>query len=457
MFENGLNGKKVIVAGAGKSGVASVGLLLRNGAHAVLYDGNKELDKDKILADFNESDKIDVALGELTDDILDGAELFVISPGISVEAPFVEKVREKNIPIWGEIELAYFFNKGIIAAITGTNGKTTTTTLVGEIFKKFRDTSLVVGNIGLPFTRFADATNEDTLVAAEISSFQLETISDFKPHVAAVLNLTPDHLNRHHTFENYIDAKFRITENQTSDDFMVLNYDDPETRQRAEKVKNAKLVWFSHEIEPEEGAFVRDGKIYVRREGMETEILSVDKIQILGEHNLENVLAAVCVSFYMNIPVDIIKDTIYAFKGVEHRIEFVREVKGVKYYNDSKGTNPDAAIKAIKAMKSMTLLIGGGYDKDSEYDEWVECFPGKVRYLVLIGATADKIEKCCKNHGFNQIIRADSLEDAVRICEKHAKPGDDVLLSPACASWDMFKSYEERGNLFKLYVESIDE
>ena len=457
MFENGLNGKKVIVAGAGKSGVASVGLLLRNGAHAVLYDGNKELDKEKILADFNESDKIDVALGELTDDILDGAELFVISPGISVEAPFVEKVREKNIPIWGEIELAYFFNKGIIAAITGTNGKTTTTTLVGEIFKKYRDTSLVVGNIGLPFTRFADATNEDTLVAAEISSFQLETISDFKPHVAAVLNLTPDHLNRHHTFENYIDAKFRITENQTSDDFMVLNYDDPETRQRAEKVKNAKLVWFSHEIEPEEGAFVRDGKIYVRREGMETEILSVDKIQILGEHNLENVLAAVCVSFYMNIPVDIIKDTIYAFKGVEHRIEFVREVKGVKYYNDSKGTNPDAAIKAIKAMKSMTLLIGGGYDKDSEYDEWVECFPGKVRYLVLIGATADKIEKCCKNHGFNQIIRADSLEDAVRICEKHAKPGDDVLLSPACASWDMFKSYEERGNLFKLYVESIDE
>ena len=457
MFENGLNGKKVIVAGAGKSGVASVGLLLRNGAHAVLYDGNKELDKDKILADFNESDKIDVALGELTDDILDGAELFVISPGISVEAPFVEKVREKNIPIWGEIELAYFFNKGIIAAITGTNGKTTTTTLVGEIFKKYRDTSLVVGNIGLPFTRFADATNEDTLVAAEISSFQLETISDFKPHVAAVLNLTPDHLNRHHTFEKYIDAKFRITENQTSDDYMVLNYDDPETRQRAEKVKNAKLVWFSHEIEPEEGAFVRDGKIYVRREGMETEILSVDKIQILGEHNLENVLAAVCVSFYMNIPVDIIKDTIYAFKGVEHRIEFVREVKGVKYYNDSKGTNPDAAIKAIKAMKSMTLLIGGGYDKDSEYDEWVECFPGKVRYLVLIGATADKIEKCCKNHGFNQIIRADSLEDAVRICEKHAKPGDDVLLSPACASWDMFKSYEERGNLFKLYVESIDE
>jgi UDP-N-acetylmuramoylalanine--D-glutamate ligase len=457
MFENGLNEKKVIVAGAGKSGIASVGLLLRNGAHAVLYDGNKELDKDKILAGFSESDRIEIALGELTDDILEGTDLFVISPGISVEAPFVEKVREKNIPIWGEIELAYFFNKGVIAAITGTNGKTTTTTLVGEIFKNYKDTSLVVGNIGLPYTRFADATDTDTLVAAEISSFQLETIEKFRPHVSAILNLTPDHLNRHHTFENYIDAKFRITENQTADDYIVLNYDDPETRARVDKVKEAKVVWFSHEIEPEEGAFVRNGKIFVKREGAETEILNVDKIQILGEHNLENVLGAVCISYYMDIPVDIIRDTIYAFKGVEHRIEFVREVKGVKYYNDSKGTNPDAAIKAIKAMQSMTLLIGGGYDKDSEYDEWVECFPGKVRYLVLIGATADKIEKCCKNHGFNQIIRADSLEDAVRICEKHAKPGDNVLLSPACASWDMFKSYEERGNLFKLYVESIDD
>ncbi|MBR6403643.1 MAG: UDP-N-acetylmuramoyl-L-alanine--D-glutamate ligase [Eubacterium sp.] len=457
MFENGLKDKKVIVAGAGKSGVASVGLLLRNGANAILYDGNTKLDKEAILADFNESENIDVVLGELTDELLDGTELFIISPGISIEAPFVEKVKAKNIPIWGEIELAYYFNKGVIAAITGTNGKTTTTTLVGEIFKNYKENSLVVGNIGLPFTRFADTTTEDTLVAAEISSFQLETIESFKPHVSAILNLTPDHLNRHHTFENYIDAKFRITENQTADDFMILNYDDPETRVRADKVKNAKLVWFSHEICPEEGAYVKDGKIYVRRAGVESEILNVDGIQILGEHNLENVLAAVCIAIYMDIPASIIRETVYSFKGVEHRIEFVREVKGVRYYNDSKGTNPDAAIKAIKAMKSTTLLIGGGYDKDSEYDEWVECFPGKVRYLILIGATADKIEKCCKDHGFNQVVRAETLKDAVTFCEANAKPGDDVLLSPACASWDMFKSYEERGNLFKLYVEGIEE
>ncbi|MBO4592511.1 MAG: UDP-N-acetylmuramoyl-L-alanine--D-glutamate ligase, partial [Eubacterium sp.] len=344
MFENGLKDKKVIVAGAGKSGIASVGLLLRNGANAILYDGNTKLDKDKILADFNESENVDVVLGELTDELLEGTDLFIISPGISIEAPFVEKVKAKNIPIWGEIELAYYFNKGEIAAITGTNGKTTTTTLVGEIFKNYREDSLVVGNIGLPYTRFADATTDKTLIAAEISSFQLETIETFKPHVSAILNLTPDHLNRHHTFENYIDAKFRITENQTADDFMILNYDDPETRVRADKVKNAKLVWFSHEICPEEGAYVKDGKIYVRRAGVETEILNVSGIQILGEHNLENVLAAVCIATYMDIPADIISKTVYAFKGVEHRIEFVREVKGVRYYNDSKGTNPDAAI-----------------------------------------------------------------------------------------------------------------
>ena len=452
-----MNNKKVIVAGAGKSGIASAGLLIRNGAKVVIYDQNTEADRNSILEGFAKGDNPTLELGELKDEILEGADLFVISPGIPVDAPFVEKVRERGIPIWGEIELAAHFNKGCIAAITGTNGKTTTTTLVGEMFKNFKEDSLVVGNIGLPFTRFADATNEDMLVAAEISSFQLETIVDFKPHVSAVLNLTPDHLNRHYTFDNYANAKFRITENQSADDYIVLNYDDPETKVRADKVGAAKIAWFSHEIEVEEGAFVRDGHIFIKHDGKEEDILEVSGIKILGEHNLENVLAAVAIAFYMNVPTDIIRDTVYAFNGVEHRIEFVREVKGVRYYNDSKGTNPDAAIKAIKAMKSTTLLIGGGYDKDSTYDEWVDCFAGKVRYLVLLGATADKIEKCCKNHGFNQIVRVDTLKDAVTFCETHAKPGDDVLLSPACASWDMFRSYEERGNLFKLYVEGIEE
>ena len=450
-----MNGKNVIVAGAGKSGIASVGLLLRNGAKVTLYDGNTELDKDNILSDFSSSN-VEVVLGELTDEILDKKDLFIISPGISLEEPFVQKVIEKGIPVWGEIELAYYFCKGNIAAITGTNGKTTTTTLVGDIFKAYKDDSLVVGNIGLPFTRFCDTASEDTLIAAEISSFQLETIHDFRPHVSAVLNLTPDHLNRHHTFDNYVNAKFRIAENQTEDDYIVLNYDDPETRSRAEKLQDVRKVWFSHTIEPEEGIFVRDGSIYAKKDGHEKYILDVQGIQIPGEHNLENVLAAACVAFFMEIPEDVIRKAVYDFKGVEHRIEFVKEVGGVKFYNDSKGTNPDAAIKAIKAMDSTTVLIGGGYDKDSSYDEWVQCFPGKVRCLIVMGETAEKIIRCCKDHGFNQIIRADSMEDAVRFSQKYSRPGDDVLLSPACASWDMFSSYEERGNLFKLYVESLE-
>ncbi|MCR5543240.1 MAG: UDP-N-acetylmuramoyl-L-alanine--D-glutamate ligase [Eubacterium sp.] len=452
-----MQGKKVIVAGAGKSGIASVGLLIRNGADVILYDQNENIDVEKIYDEFSGKKSFEILLGDLTEEALKGADIFVISPGIPTDADFVNKVREHNIPIWGEIELAYYFNKGTIAAITGTNGKTTTTTLVGEIFKNYDSSSLVVGNIGLPFTRFADATEKGNLIAAEISSFQLETIHEFRPHISAILNLTPDHLNRHYTFENYVDAKFRITENQTEEDYCILNYDDEEVVSRADKVKNAKIVYFSHKAELDEGIFVRDGKIYARRDGVEDYILDVDRVQILGDHNLENVLAAVGITYYLDIPIDIISQTIYEFKGVEHRIEFVREVRGVRYYNDSKGTNPDAAIKAIKAMRTTTLLIGGGYDKGSTYDEWVECFPGKVRYLVLIGETAEKISKCCKDHGFNQIVVVEKLEDAVQFCDTHAKPGDNVLLSPACASWDMFRSYEERGNLFKLYVEGLED
>ncbi|MBR3041872.1 MAG: UDP-N-acetylmuramoyl-L-alanine--D-glutamate ligase [Eubacterium sp.] len=451
-----MKGKYVIVAGAGKSGVAATGLLIRNGARVTLYDQNTEIDKESILGDFMGSGNVDIALGELTDELLEKADLFVISPGIPVDAPFVEKVRKAGIPIWGEIELAYYFCDGHIAAITGTNGKTTTTTLVGEIFKTYTQDSFVVGNIGLPFTRFADSSTDNTYIAAEISSFQLETIHEFRPHVSAILNLTPDHLNRHYTFDNYVDAKFRIAENQTDEDYIVLNMDDPEIMKRVDRLKT-NICYFSHNAEVEQGTFVRDGKIYLRKNGIEEYVLDVDRIKILGEHNLENVLAAVCISAFMDIPSDIIRDVVYAFKGVEHRIEFVREVRDVRYYNDSKGTNPDAAIKAIKAMKSTTLLIGGGYDKQSDYDEWVECFPGKVRYLVLIGETADKILTCCKNHGFNEVVKAETLEDAVRFCYSHARPGDDVLLSPACASWDMFKSYEERGNLFKLYVDSLED
>ena len=449
--------KKAIVAGAGKSGISAIGLLLRHDADVVLFDQNKELDVDKALADFSNKDRIGVELGELKDETIKAADLFVISPGIPTDSGFVKRVEEAGVPVWGEIELAYYYSKGTIAAITGTNGKTTTTTLVGEIFKAFSDNTLVVGNIGLPYTKFADSTDKDTIIAAEISSFQLETIHDFKPHVSAVLNLTPDHLNRHYTLDNYYNAKLRIASNQDMNDYMVLNYDDPETRTRCENISNTNKVWFSRTEELPEGVYVSDGRIVIGKNGAAIDVMAVDDIKILGKHNLENVLAAVAISYYMDIPVEIIAETIRNFQGVEHRIEFVRELNGVKYYNDSKGTNPDAAIKALEAMTTTTVLIAGGYDKKSTYDEWVDRFAGKVRCLVLIGETADDIIKCAKSHGFNDIEKVDSLKEAVLYAYENAKPGDNVLLSPACASWDMFMSYEERGTLFKEYVDEIEE
>lgn len=451
-----MNGRKVIVAGAGKSGIASAGLLIRNGADVTIYDGNININIQDVLNKFSNSDRVKVVIGEITEQLIEWADLFIISPGIPIDAEFVNKVRAHGVPIWGEIELAAFFNKGKIAAITGTNGKTTTTTLVGEIFKKYTSNALVVGNIGQPFAEFADKTDENTLVAAEISSFQLESIHKFHPHVSAVLNLTPDHLNRHYTFDNYADCKFRIQENQNKDDFCILNYDDPETLKRAGYVKNAKTIFFSRTAELSEGVLMtKDGWMIVRENGVDKKIIQTSEIQILGDHNKENVLAAIAITYYMGIPAEVIRDVISKFKGVEHRIEFVRELNDVKYYNDSKGTNPDAAIKALLAMEGMTCLIGGGYDKKIPFDEWVACFKGRVRILALIGDTADEIVRCCKNYGFNEIIKCESLEDAVNECANYARPGDSVLLSPACASWDMFKSYEQRGELFKEYVNKL--
>ncbi|MBR1675610.1 MAG: UDP-N-acetylmuramoyl-L-alanine--D-glutamate ligase [Eubacterium sp.] len=454
-----MKNKKVIVAGAGKSGVSAAGLLLRNGAEVILFDEKTDLDADGLFKGFSDNPNIRIVLGKLSEEDMKDAYIMVISPGIPVDSKFVLGVKEHGIPVWSEIELAYYFNKGRIAAITGTNGKTTTTTLVGEICKAYTDNSIVVGNIGIPYTKFADSTDEETIVVAEISSFQLETIHKFKPNVSAILNLTPDHLNRHYTFDNYARAKFDISKNQTEDDICVLNFDDPETVKRRDWVEKARVIYFSRKEILDEGAYVKDGAIYVKYapDRLEEKVVELKDIKILGDHNTENVLAAVAITYFMDIPVEIIGKVIEGFMGVEHRIEFVREIGGVSYYNDSKGTNPDAAIKAIKAMKSTTLLIAGGYDKKSTYDEWVDEFAQKVRYLVLIGETAEAIGMCAKNHGFNNIVYMDTLRDAVMFCNEHAMPQDSVLLSPACASWDMFSSYEERGKLFKEYVNEIED
>lgn len=450
-----------IVAGTGKSGISATKLLVNHGVKVYLFDENKDRDIEAIKEKTGDSELVQIELGELGEDALSSSQLMVISPGIPVDAPFTDVVRNAGIPIWSEIELAYHYGKGKIAAITGTNGKTTTTALVGEIVKAHNAhnaKTIVVGNIGIPYTELCDTTDDDSDTVAEISSFQLETVIDFHPNVSAILNLTPDHLNRHYTFENYGNVKFSITKNQTMDDVTVLNYDDEHTRAMGEKAKeHCHVVYFSRLEKPAGGVYVEDGDIILEDGDKKINVLAIKDLKLMGAHNVENVLAAVGISYYMGVPVDVIRDVATSFKAVAHRIEYVDTIDGVAYYNDSKGTNPDAAIKGIQAMVAPTFLIGGGYDKGSEYDEWIEAFDGKVKWLVLIGQTAQKIADCAKRHGFNSIIFEENLQDAVAYCHENAVDGDAVLLSPACASWGQFDNYEQRGDMFKEYVRSYKE
>ena len=447
-----------IVAGTGKSGISATKLLVNHGVKVYLFDENKDRDIEAIKEKTGDSELVQIELGELGEDALSSSQLMVISPGIPVDAPFTDVVRNAGIPIWSEIELAYHYGKGKIAAITGTNGKTTTTALVGEIVKAHNAKTIVVGNIGIPYTELCDTTDDDSDTVAEISSFQLETVIDFHPNVSAILNLTPDHLNRHYTFENYGNVKFSITKNQTMDDVTVLNYDDEHTRAMGEKAKDhCHVVYFSRLEKPAGGVYVEDGDIILEDGDKKIDVLAIKDLKLMGAHNVENVLAAVGISYYMGVPVDVIRDVATSFKAVAHRIEYVDTIDGVAYYNDSKGTNPDAAIKGIQAMVAPTFLIGGGYDKGSEYDEWIEAFDGKVKWLVLIGQTAQKIADCAKRHGFNSIIFEENLQNAVAYCHENAVDGDAVLLSPACASWGQFDNYEQRGDMFKEYVRSYKE
>ncbi|MDE5864310.1 MAG: UDP-N-acetylmuramoyl-L-alanine--D-glutamate ligase [Lachnospiraceae bacterium] len=448
--------KKILIIGTGISGVNAGRLLLEKGAEVILYDDKTSLDTAELLSRFDKAEGVHVVLGELKDELLSGIELAVISPGVPVDCPTAEKVRECGIPIWSEIELAYHAGAGRLAAITGTNGKTTTTSLVGEIFKAYTDNSFVVGNIGIPYTEVALQMDEESYTVAEVSSFQLETIVDFKPHVSAVLNVTPDHLNRHYTMENYASVKLDVCKNQNEEDYLVLNYDDAVTRTMAEdnRVK-AKVIFFSRLHSLENGVCLDGDTIVLRENGDTVKVIGLDELILLGGHNVENYMAGIAVAYYMGIPMKTIVSVLKTFKGVEHRIEFVKEVDGVAYYNDSKGTNPDAAIKGIQAMNRRTVLIGGGYDKGAEFDDWINAFDGKVKKLVLFGATAKKIAESAKKCGFQEFVFVDTLEEAVKLCAETAEPGEAVLLSPACASWDMFESYEQRGDMFKKYVNEL--
>lgn len=448
-----LEGKKVLVVGAGKSGIAASELLLDKKIETVLYDGNKDLDVEKLYEKAPKLKGMPVLLGELTDEQLRAFDVAVLSPGVPTDLPVVERMRAQNVCIWGEIELAYSFAKGRLIAITGTNGKTTTTALTGEIMKNYFKDVRVVGNIGIPYTSEAATMTDETVTVAEISSFQLETIHEFHPEISAILNITPDHLNRHHTMQCYIDTKARIAENQTKDQICVLNYEDSELKKLADKIP-ADIFWFSSARPLERGIWL-DGEDIIYKDTEEIKICTIHDMQLLGVHNYENVMAAVAITMHMGVPVECIRKAIAEFKAVEHRIEFVREVHGVRYYNDSKGTNPDAAIKAVQAMVTPTVVIGGGYDKQSSYEEWIDSFGDTVKCLVLLGATADKIEATARKAGFTNIIRVASLEEAVKVSAAQAQSGEAVLLSPACASWDMFKSYEQRGTLFKEYVNQL--
>lgn len=448
-----MKNKKVLVFGSGISGIGAGKLLEQVGASIVLYDGKETLDKEVLKAQLGDDTKAEIILGELSEEVMETLDLVVMSPGVPTDLPVVLKMRDMGIPIWGEVELAYTYGKGDVLAITGTNGKTTTTALLGEIMKNYKESVFVVGNIGNPYTAAALEMREDSVAVAEMSSFQLETIHEFRPKVSAILNITPDHLNRHHTMEAYIKAKEDIAKNQTKEDTCVLNYEDEVTRKIGENVK-ANVLYFSSQRKLDRGIYLDDGNIILRQDE-EILVCNVNELKLLGTHNYENVMAAVAMAAAYGTPMEVIRRTIKEFAGVEHRIEFVREKDGVAYYNDSKGTNPDAAIKGIQAMNRPTVLIGGGYDKDSEYEEWIQAFDGKVKLLVLVGATKEKIAEAAERVGFVSYVMADSFEEAVEKCIEAAEPGDAVLLSPACASWGMFKNYEERGDKFKELVNCL--
>lgn len=445
-----MENKRVLVFGTGVSGIGAADLLLEKGAGVILYDGNDRQEPEEILAKLRKREGARVILGELPEEALDDLDLAVLSPGVPTDLPDVLRIKEK-VPVWGEVELAWQAGQGTVLAITGTNGKTTTTALLGRIMADARDSVYVVGNIGTPYTSVALEMVPDTVTVAEISSFQLETVHTFHPRVSAILNITEDHLNRHHTMAEYIRVKEQICRNQTKEDTVVLNYEDEALREFG-KTAPASVMYFSSKRELPEGIYLRGETIVLSVEGREIDVLDTNELHLLGRHNHENVMAAVAMAWRAGVPMDSIRHSVRNFHAVEHRIEYVTEKNGVVYYNDSKGTNPDAAIKGIRAMNRPTWLIGGGYDKDSSYEEWIRAFDGKVRGLVLIGQTREKIAEAAHGCGFMDTILADDLEEAVRICADHAVAGEAVLLSPACASWGQFPNYEIRGRKFKQYV-----
>ena len=447
--------KKVLIVGMARSGVAAAQLLCKAGAAVTVNDMKpRESFGDKLDA-LNDL-PVAFRLGEDGLDALAGQDIVVISPGVPINAPIVKAAKEKGIPVTGEMEMASTLLSGSLLAVTGTNGKTTTVSLLGAIFEAAGKVAHVCGNIGYPLSAAVMESRYDHVVIAEVSSFQLETTQTFHPLAAAVLNVTEDHLNRHGTMEVYTGLKRHIFDAQDKTDFAVLNYDDEACRKMGEKL-NSQVLYFSRLHEMDQGAFVRDGKMVVRLGAEEKNVCGVNEIYIPGPHNLENALAAAAMAFCRGVPAPVIRQALRTFKGVEHRIEFTREVDGVRYVNDSKGTNVDSTIKAVQSMTAPTALILGGYDKHVSFDPLAEEIVKSplIQNCVLIGATADQIEAALRKAGYTAIHRAGSMEEAVAICRALSRPGGNVLLSPACASFDMFQDYEQRGRIFKEIVHGL--
>ena len=446
-----LTGKKILVFGAGISGISASAVLQSRGAVVTLADG-KDRGHLKTTDSLQEIDsKVGLALGRQDEGLLDGMELLILSPGISIHHPLVEAANQRGIPVWSEVELAGRLCQAPIIAVTGTNGKTTTTTLLGEMMKTTYDEVVVGGNIGVALSQEVGQVSRQGRVVAEISSFQLEGVHEFRPHIAVMLNLTPDHIDRHGSFEGYGATKQKLFALQTKQDFAVLNHDDPWIRAMAERI-GSRVFFFSRQSTLAEGAFVADGEIRLRWEGKESRICAISDMKLFGGHNVENALAACGAAYLAGVsPADMAK-VLTSFTGVEHRIEPVATINGVPYYNDSKATNPESSIKALEAFTGHIILIAGGRDKNTDLTEFMCLVRERVDGLILIGEAADRFEAAARQQGVTNIFRAPSLEAAVKKARTEAASPQVVLLSPACASYDMFDNYEQRGRVFKELV-----
>lgn len=449
-----LKGKKVLVVGMGKSGESAVKVLRELGSRVSVQDSAVRENLNPRILSYIKNEEIPAYLGCLPPDI-STYDMILVSPGVSLELELIREAKKCGVEVIGEVELAYRLSYGRYIGITGTNGKTTTTTLVGEIFKNAKRSTKVVGNIGNPAISEALNSENDDWFILEISSFQLETVDRFKPLVSAILNLTPDHLNRHHTMEAYAAAKARIFENQNNSDYLIVNKDD-DTTFNLSKDARSKIIPFSRKEELDLGAYVEENMLKIKDEdGLTHDICKISEIKIPGGHNIENILAAAAISYFAGIDISTIRESVINFYGVEHRIEYIGEVDGVKFYNDSKGTNVDATITALKALEKDIILIAGGDGKGQDFSILANSLSNRVKSVILFGRDKEIIGNAFNDSRFNSYIYKDNLPECVKEAMKIAKPGDKILLSPACASWDMYDNYMQRGDHFKECVNSL--